>query len=102
MLHFLKPLFAALVGAAVTIFGALHSVTLWPAPAVWAAVAVVMPQLLQVVLFIACLALTGAGVTMIVTGIRAGRRRLAQLRHLELDEPDTTRDRFHDPQQQWA
>ena len=99
MWRLLQPVFAALLGAVMTVFGFLHAIQLWPAPAVWSQVAVAAPQLLTVVLALGCVALAVAGGAMLVIGIRRAHRRFAQLRRVPWDGPV---DRFDDPREQWA
>ena len=94
MLHLLQPLFAALTGAALFVFGLIHSVKLMPDRSVWRQMAAAAPQVGGVLLFLACVVVLGAGVTLFVAGIRSARRRFAQLRHMHCridpgyDDPD--------------
>ena len=93
MWHFIQPLFAAGLGVAVSIFGLLHAVRLWPAPSTWNQVALAAPQLLNVVLVLACAALAVAGLAMLASGIHTGRQRLAHLRRLRFaHDPDRLGD----------
>ncbi len=99
MWHFIQPLFAALLGIAMSIFGLLHAVRLWPAPGVWNQVALAAPQLLKVMLVLACAALAVAGLAMLVAAIRAARLRLAQLRRLRLAHEA---DRLGESPEHWS
>ena len=97
MLHFLQPVFAALVGAALFLFGLIHGIKLVPAAAAWRQVVVATPQLMSVGLFLVCVIMLLAGVAMLVTGIQSARRRFSQLRRLRLHSHPS----YEDPDEQW-
>ena len=101
MFQFLQPVLAAIIGAAMSVFGLLHSTRLFPSATVWHKVAAATPQLGIVLLFAACALLSAAGVVMFVSGVRETRRRVDQIRRASwqtdpatpsrLDESDDTR-----------
>ncbi len=82
MLEFIHPVFAALIGVAVSAFGLLHSARLFPSASVWRQVGMAVPELTLIAVFLACVALAVAGIAMVVTGIRATRQRLEQIRRV--------------------
>ncbi|MBI1338470.1 MAG: hypothetical protein GC164_16125 [Phycisphaera sp.] len=82
MLQLMQPLLAALIGAAMSLFGLLHTVQLFPTPVIWHQFVVSMPPLMAVLLFAACVALALGGMAMLITGLRDTRRRLTQLRRV--------------------
>ena len=88
MRHLLQPIFAAIIGAAVSLFALLQAVRLWPAPAVWRQAADAAPALVSVGICLACIGTTVLGIAMAATAVRSARRRFAQLRHLRLHSPD--------------
>ena len=89
MLQFMQPLFAAVIGSVLCVFGLIHSVTLVPPAAVWQSVAMVTPDLMTVTVFIGCLLVAAAGIAMLVGGLGAVRRRFGQLRRVRWDtEPN--------------
>ncbi|MBI1335873.1 MAG: hypothetical protein GC164_02805 [Phycisphaera sp.] len=61
MLQLMQPLLAALIGAAMSLFGLLHTVQLFPTPVIWHQFVVSMPPLMAVLLFTACVALALGG-----------------------------------------
>ena len=82
MLALLQPLFAALIGAALSFLGSWQMLQWFPAPVIWHQVVLVAPQLFTVGLFTLCLAVTVTGVVMFTLGLRSSKRRLFQVRHV--------------------
>jgi hypothetical protein len=94
MLTLFQPLLTALVGAALAVFGALHTVLQLPAAIVWHHVLSASPQLLVVMVFLGCVMIFVIGLTMLWTGIQATRIRMRQLRHVRW--PSTAQPGYSD------
>lgn len=84
MWHLFQPLFAMLIGVAVSIFALWNTFSRWPAASAWRQVVAAAPALLEVVLVVACATLAVAGIAMLTTGVRTARQRFAHLRRLHL------------------
>jgi len=82
MLQLIQPVLSTLIGLAVAVFAGLYGLALTPGVNVWHAVAAASPHLLAVLAFIACVALAVAGLVLLVSGLRATRRRIDQVQRV--------------------
>ncbi len=80
MFAFLQPLFLALLGIALFLYGIIHSVSGFPASVVFNEVISALPALLAVLLFSLGVLAVFVGVYLFFAGIRGVRRRLAEIR----------------------
>ncbi len=102
MLQFLQPMFAALIGAAMSVFGLLHSAQLFPSATVWRQVATVAPELGIVLLFLACVVLAVSGVALVVAGVHATRLRVAQIRRVRWQAEPNPASQYNDSEdEEW-
>ncbi len=102
MLQFLQPILAALIGAAMSLFALLHSVRLFPSAVVWRQVAMVTPELGVILLFFACVVLAASGVALVVSGVRATRLRVAQIRRVRWQAEPSPASRYDDSnEEEW-
>jgi len=101
MLEFLQPMLTVLIGAALSIFGLIHSLRLAPAPSTWHGVAAAAPQLVAVMVFIGCLAIAVAGIALLVTALRSVRRRFGLLRRVRWEAETRSASRYDDADEPW-
>ena len=79
MTTFLRPIFSALLGLTLTIYGLSYSITGYPGAAPFGVLWASMPSLISVAMFVLGLVAVFAGLAITVTGIQGTRRRCRQL-----------------------
>ena len=92
MTQLLRPIASLLVGLALAVYGAIHTVSGYPGGEAFAELAAHLPAVGSVLVFLLAVTAFGGGVVLIVTGIRTLRfrwRRLDRLaRHARIAEPE--------------
>ena len=96
MTTFLRPIFSALLGITLTVYGLSYSITGYPGAAPFGVLWASMPALVSVALFALGLIAVFAGLALTVTGIQGARRRCRQIGNAYGDEPRDPRGPDYD------
>ena len=93
MTSIFQSIFAVLLGLALTLFGTTYGITQYPGTSAFAQLAVAIPALGSVLLFVLCVASALSGVAVLVGSYKRLRQRWQYLR--EITDPHRRRRAYH-------